>query len=81
MKITFCYTAIDAGSDWLEKEYDISYDNYKTIINHYKNFHQYQADKLNIKWNGNDSLYLNYRTPKDFPLDLIDMIELYLDNL
>jgi hypothetical protein len=61
MKVKLCYTASNADSDWLEEVFEMNLDNFQDIIDKYIHTNLPQAEALNDKWYGEDSLYLNFR--------------------
>lgn len=78
-KITLCYTAHNAGSDWLESEYNVTEHNYRSCIDDYITRFGTEADRLNQKWE-HDSLFLNYYDAY-MPISLRSKIEDYMDEL
>jgi len=78
-KITLCYTAENADSDWLMDTFVMDESNYKDKIDRYvKETYEY-AIALNNKWE-DDKLYLNYRMGRTNPI-LFRLIDEYMDTL
>jgi hypothetical protein len=77
-KVNLCYTAHNADSDWLKKEYMMDEVNYIDIIDEYVKSVQVERDKLNMKWE-DDSLYLNVRMTTYNPM-LFKLIDQRMDE-
>jgi len=85
MKVKLCYTAHNADSDWLVDVFEMNLDNFQKIIDKYVITHQPQAQALNDKWYGEDSLYLNFRVAKSsremVDKQLFRLIDQYMDSI
>ena len=85
MKVKLCYTAINADSDWLEDVFEMNFDNFQNIIDRYIHNNTPQAEAINNKWLGEDSLYLNFRVvtfSKEIgDKQLFRLIDNYMDAL
>jgi hypothetical protein len=76
-KVTLCYTAENADSDWLEKEYMLDEINYIGCINEYEELVRIERKRIDMKWE-DDSLYLNFRMDKSNPT-LFRLIDQYME--
>ena len=76
-KVTLCYTAHNADSDWLEKEYMLDETNYIGCINEYEELVRIDRKRLDMKWD-DDSLYLNFRMDRVNPT-LFRLIDKYME--
>ncbi len=78
-KVTLCYTAENADSDWLMDVFVMDESNYTDIIDRYIKENYEYAIALNNKWE-DDKLYLNYRMGRTNPI-LFRLIDEYMDTL
>ena len=78
MKVTLCYTALNVGSDWLEKEYMIDDINYIGCINEYVESVRIERIRIDSKWDDDDKLYLNFRMDSGNPT-LFRLIDNYME--
>ena len=76
-KVTLCYTAENADSEWLEKEYMLDEINYIGCINEYEELVRIERKRINMKWE-DDRLYLNFRMDKSNPT-LFRLIDQYME--
>ena len=76
-KVKLCYTAHNADSDWLEKEYMMDETNYIGCINEYEESVRIERKRIDMKWD-NDSLYLNFRMARPNPT-LFRLIDQYME--
>jgi|688.fasta_scaffold1433391_2 hypothetical protein len=75
--VKLCYTAHNADSDWLEKEYMMDDINYIGCINEYEESVRIDRKRLDMKWE-DDSLYLNFRMDRSNP-SLFRLIDQYME--
>jgi bisphosphoglycerate-independent phosphoglycerate mutase (AlkP superfamily) len=76
-KVTLCYTAHNADSDWLEKEYMLDEINYIGCINEYVELVRIERKRIDMKWE-DDLLYLNFRMDRTNPI-LFRLIDQYME--
>jgi len=75
--VKLCYTAENADSDWLEKEYMMDDINYIGCINEYEELVRIERKRIDMKWE-DDSLYLNFRMDRSNP-SLFRLIDQYME--
>ena len=83
MKVILCYTAGNADSDWLEKEYEMDEINFEGIIREYVRENKSKAQALSDKWDRNgdpDPLFLNFRMDVG-NLSLYHLIDICIEDL
>lgn len=76
-KVKLCYTAENADSDWLEKEYMMDEINYIGCINEYEESVRIERNRIDMKWD-DDKLYLNFRMDRSNPT-LFRLIDNYME--
>ena len=82
-KVKLCYTAENADSDWLEKEYMMDEINYEGIIQEYVQENKKESHLISYKWDvdgDSDPLYLNFRMDRSNPI-LFRLIDQYMEGL
>jgi hypothetical protein len=77
-KVILCYTAHNADSDWLEKEYMMDEINYIGCINEYEELVRIERKRIDMKWE-DDLLYLNFRMDRSNPT-LFRLIDQYMET-
>jgi hypothetical protein len=77
-KVNLCYTAHNADSDWLEKEYMMDEINYIGCINEYEELVRIERKRIDMKWE-DDLLYLNFRMDRSNPT-LFRLIDQYMET-
>jgi hypothetical protein len=78
-KVTLCYTAENAYSDWLEDTYTMDESNYTDTIDRYVKENKDKANALSYKWE-DDKPYLNFKMDRG-NLTLFRLIDEYMDKL